>query len=84
MATVQTEALVLRIVDFGESDRILHLLLPGEGRVTAIAKGARRSVRRFAGTLDLFHHLRVQFERRRGGMARLDQATRARLVAPAD
>jgi DNA repair protein RecO (recombination protein O) len=73
---IRTEALILRTVDFGESDRILHLLIPDSGRLTAIAKGARRSVRRFAGTLDLFNHLRVQVDLRRPAatMARLDQA----------
>jgi DNA repair protein RecO (recombination protein O) len=72
----QTEALVLRSLPFGESDLILHLLLPGSGRLTAIAKGARRSVKRFSGTLDLFQHLRVTVDqRRRHAMARLDQAT---------
>jgi DNA repair protein RecO (recombination protein O) len=72
----QTEALVLRSLPFGESDLILHLLLPGSGRLTAIAKGARRSVKRFSGTLDLFQHLRVTVDRRRrSSMARLDQAT---------
>ena len=76
MATLHTEALVLRAVDFGESDRILHLLVPDGGRLTAIAKGARRSVKRFAGGLDLFQQLRVQLDRRRrAGMARLDHAT---------
>jgi len=75
MKSTSTRAFVLRAVDFGESDRILHLLLPDAGRVTAIAKGARRSRRRFAGSLDLFQHLRVQIDRRRrGAMARLDQA----------
>lgn len=75
MRGIQTEALVLRVVDYGESDRILHLLVPASGRLTAIAKGARRSVRRFAGTLDLFNHLRVQVDRHRpSAMARLDQA----------
>jgi DNA repair protein RecO (recombination protein O) len=72
---IETEALILRSVDFGESDRILHLLTPGSGRLTAIAKGARRSVRRFGGTLDLFNHLRVQVDfGRKTTMARLDQA----------
>jgi DNA repair protein RecO (recombination protein O) len=67
--------LILRSVDFGESDRILHLLTPDSGRLTTIAKGARRSVRRFGGTLDLFNHLRVQVDfGRKTGMARLDQA----------
>jgi DNA repair protein RecO (recombination protein O) len=76
VANTTTEALVLRAVDFGESDRIVHLLVPDAGRLTAIAKGARRSVRRFPGTLDLFNHLRVQVERRRSsGLARLEQAT---------
>lgn len=75
MRGIETEALILRAVDFGESDRILHLLTPGHGRLTAIAKGARRSVRRFGGTLDLFNHLRVQVDfGRKTGMARLDQA----------
>ena len=75
MASIQTEALILRTVDFGESDRIVHLLVPETGRLTAIAKGARRSLKRFPGTLDLFNHLWVQAERRRSfGMARLEHA----------
>jgi DNA repair protein RecO (recombination protein O) len=75
MPTIHTEALILRSADFGESDRIVHLLVPETGRLTAIAKGAHRSVRRFAGTLDLFNHLRVQVERpRTASMARLEHA----------
>ena len=81
MASVQTEALVLRVREFGESDRIVHLLTPDWGRVSAIAKGAKRSRKRFAGTLDLFHRLRVSIERRRPGtMARLEDS---RLIDPA-
>ena len=73
MATLVTEALVLRVVDFGESDRILPLLTPETGRLTAIAKGAKRSKKRFSGTLDFFNHLRVQAERRPArAMARLE------------
>ena len=75
MTTLLTEALILRNVDFGESDRILHLLTPETGRITVIAKGARRSKKRFPGTLDLFNHLAVQVERRRPtSMARLEAA----------
>lgn len=79
----KTSALILRSVDFGESDRILHLLVPDGGRLTAIAKGARRSTRRFSGTLDLFNHLRVQIHRRRGlAMSRLEQAVLVHHYAP--
>jgi DNA repair protein RecO (recombination protein O) len=80
---LHSEALLLRSVDFGESDRIVHLLVPDVGRLPAIARGARRSVRRFAGTLDLFNVLRVHVERRgRPGLARLEQAVLARSFPP--
>ncbi len=79
MIPVHTEALVLRVVEFGESDLILHLLTPETARLTAIARHARRSRKRFGGTLDLFNHLRTSCVRRgRGGMARLEQATLVR------
>jgi DNA repair protein RecO (recombination protein O) len=80
---LQTQALLLRSVAFGESDRIVHLLTPRKGRVTAIAKGARRSTRRFPGTLDFFNLLRVEIEpsRRVGAMARLEHARLVRVFA---
>jgi DNA repair protein RecO (recombination protein O) len=75
VAGFATEAVVLRAVEFGESDLVVHLLTSRAGRLTAIAKGARRSTRRFPGVLDLFNHLRVQVERpRRAAMARLEHA----------
>jgi DNA repair protein RecO (recombination protein O) len=80
VTTLRTEALVLRYVEFGESDLIIHLLVPEVGKLAVIAKGARRSVKRFPGSLDLFNHVRVQVDRRRrGSLARLDQA---KLIEP--
>jgi DNA repair protein RecO (recombination protein O) len=54
----------------------VHLLTPDAGRVTAIAKGAKRSRRRFPGTLDVLNRLRVQLapRRRPGTLARLELA----------
>jgi DNA repair protein RecO (recombination protein O) len=46
-----TEALLVRSVDYGESDRIVTLLTRTQGKLGAIARGARRSKRRFAGAL---------------------------------
>jgi len=75
VASFVTEALVLRVFDFGESDVVVHLLTPETGRLAAIAKGAKRSRRRFSGTLDFFNQLRVQADRRPSrAMARLEQA----------
>lgn len=79
MQKIATEALVLRAVDLGESDRVVHLLTPETGRIAAIAKGARRSVKRFPGTLDFFNQLHVQLERKRG-VAQLARLEHARLI----
>jgi DNA repair protein RecO (recombination protein O) len=53
----QTEAIVLRGIDFGEADRILTLLTPRHGKLKAIAKGVRRPISRQAGHLELFNHV---------------------------
>jgi len=75
LRSTHTEALVLRAVDFGESDRVIHLLTPALGRLAVVAKGARRSKRRFPGTLDLFNRLAVQVVRTRPTvLARLEGA----------
>jgi DNA repair protein RecO (recombination protein O) len=48
-----TPAIVLRAVNYGESDRIVTLLGLETGRLSALARGARKSQRRFAGGLGL-------------------------------
>jgi DNA repair protein RecO (recombination protein O) len=58
-APLKTEAIVLRSIRYGEADRILHLYTPHEGRLSAIAKGARRSRSRFGARLEPFFHIRV-------------------------
>ncbi|MEA2170510.1 MAG: repair protein RecO [Solirubrobacteraceae bacterium] len=52
--SVKTEAIVLRSMRYGEADRILHLYTPRRGRVSAIAKGVRKSRSRFGGRLEPF------------------------------
>jgi DNA repair protein RecO (recombination protein O) len=79
MQKLTTEALVLRAVDLGESDRVVHLLTPETGRIAAIAKGARRSTKRFPGTLDFFNQLNVSLERKRG-VAQLARLEHAKLI----
>ena len=49
-----TPALVLRTTDYGEADRVVTLLTEHHGKVSALARGARRSKRRFGGGLGLF------------------------------
>lgn len=56
---LKTEAVVVRSMRFGEADRILHLYTPHRGRVSAIAKGVRRTRSRFGGRLEPFFRLRL-------------------------
>lgn len=48
-----TTAIVLRAVAYGESDRVVTLFGRTTGRVSALARGARKSQRRFAGGLGM-------------------------------
>ncbi|HWE11797.1 MAG TPA: DNA repair protein RecO, partial [Solirubrobacteraceae bacterium] len=56
---LRTEAVVLRSIRYGEADRILHLYTPERGRISAIAKGARRARSRFGARLEPFVHGRA-------------------------
>jgi DNA repair protein RecO (recombination protein O) len=63
---VKTEAVVLRSLRYGEADRILHVYTPHRGRVSAIAKGVRRTRSRFGGRLEPFMRLQLELHEGRG------------------
>jgi DNA repair protein RecO (recombination protein O) len=54
MALLATDAIVLHAMDYLESSRILRLVTRDGGVRSALAKGARRSSRRFGSAVDLF------------------------------
>jgi DNA repair protein RecO (recombination protein O) len=58
----RTSALLLRRVEHGESDLVLALFTEKLGRVPALARGARRSQKRFGGALEPFHSLRIELD----------------------
>ncbi len=72
-----TRAIVLRRYDFRESDRIVVLLTPELGLVRTLAKGLRKSHKRFGGVVDLLNCLEVELTRRKGELMLL---TGARLL----
>jgi DNA repair protein RecO (recombination protein O) len=57
--SLKTDAIVLRSMRYGEADRILHLYTPDRGRLSAIAKGVRKTRSRFGGRLEPFFHVRL-------------------------
>ncbi len=54
MPVLRTEAVVLHCMDYLESSRILRLATRDGGLRSVLARGARRSSRRFGSALDLF------------------------------
>jgi DNA repair protein RecO (recombination protein O) len=65
---LKTEAIVLRSLRYGEADRILHVYTPSHGRLSAIAKGARRARSRFGARLEPFFHVRALLHEGRGDL----------------
>jgi DNA repair protein RecO (recombination protein O) len=57
--SLKTDAVVLRSMRYAEADRILHLYTPHRGRVSAIAKGVRRTRSRFGGRLEPYFRLHM-------------------------
>ncbi len=66
MSTRQLRAVVVGRQDYGEADRIVRLLSAELGRISVLARHARKSRRRFGGRLDLSNVLTVTVKRGRG------------------
>jgi DNA repair protein RecO (recombination protein O) len=57
-------AIVLRARPFGESDKIISFFTQDYGKLTGIAKGAMRSRKRFANSLEPFSLINLSFQDR--------------------
>jgi len=76
MPTFQTPAVLLRRVDFGDYDVIATFFSFDRGKVSAIAKSAKKSAKRFAGVLELFSALEILCSAGRGkGLPVLQEAS---------
>jgi len=62
--THATTAIVLRTRPYGESDKIVSCLTENHGKITGIAKGAKRSRKRFVNSLELFSLVNLRFQDR--------------------
>jgi DNA repair protein RecO (recombination protein O) len=73
---INTVGIVLRRVNYGEADRILTLLTPDQGKLSAIAKGVRKSKSKLAGGVELFSISEISFIK---GKNDIDTLTSTRL-----
>jgi DNA repair protein RecO (recombination protein O) len=60
-AIIQTEAVVLRTLEYGETSQIVTLFTQEKGRVTVMAKGARRTDSTFGASLQPMAYTQVVF-----------------------
>lgn len=76
MPSLSTPAILLRRIEFGENDLIVTLFTETRGRTSAIAKSAKKSVKRFPGVLEPFSRLDVVLTQgKRKGMPVLQEAS---------
>lgn len=75
MSSFSTPAIVLRRIDFGDYDLILNFFTLNNGKISVIAKSAKKSVKRFSGVLEPFSVLDVVCSSSRGkGLPVLQEA----------
>ena len=67
MESTRTPAVVLKRVPYGEADLVVTLYTRDLGKLSALARSARRSQRRFGGVLDLFTVSEAELKPHRGG-----------------
>lgn len=72
---LRTSAIVLKVHPFKESDLITHLLTPDLGRISAIARHARGSKKRFPASIDLFDRGTATISREKNGSLGLKNFT---------
>lgn len=76
MHHIATSAIVLRRREYSEFDLIVTVLTREHGKITLIAKAAKKSAKRFPGILEPFNALRISYRLgRRKGMPVLTEAT---------
>jgi DNA repair protein RecO (recombination protein O) len=69
-----TRALLVRQVEYGESDVIATLFTEAEGKLGAMVRGGRKSTKRMGGALEAFHTLEARIDDRGGELTALREA----------
>ena len=75
ISSFTTSAILLKRINFGDYDLILTIFTQTQGKITVIAKSARKSRRRFCGAIDLFSLSQLVFKQGRGRLPALQEAS---------
>jgi DNA repair protein RecO (recombination protein O) len=79
MSDFSARAIILRRIDHGDYDLIVTLMTKEYGKLSLIAKNAKKSIKRFSGVLELFSALDIIGKKGRGKLPVLIEAS---LVQP--
>ncbi len=77
MSGFSTDAILLRKIEYGDHDFIISFLTKSNGKISVIAKNAKKSVKRFNGALDLFSVNQIHCtypKKKKDGLTILSQA----------
>jgi len=78
MSEMQDSALLLRRIPFSDTSLICHFLTADHGRITVMARGARRPKSPFRASLEPLHDLHISWRTGRTGMGTLTDIQRGR------
>jgi DNA repair protein RecO (recombination protein O) len=79
MPAHETPALILTVKDYGEADRLVTFITPARGRLTGVAKHARKSKKRFANCFEPLSRVTLFLsERARGDLEFLEKGEAVR------
>jgi DNA repair protein RecO (recombination protein O) len=85
MAEVEDRALLLRRIPYSDTSLVCHFLTQEHGRITLMARGARRTKSPFRGALEPLYALNIRWRMGRTGMGTLVDIERgARLLNEAN
>ncbi|MBN2059974.1 MAG: DNA repair protein RecO [Deltaproteobacteria bacterium] len=78
MNICSSQSIIMRTIELGEADVIVTFLTRDKGRLKGVAKGARRSRKRFVNCLDIFSLVEMQY--RLNNRSNLNFLDSARLI----
>ncbi len=61
MAIIKTEGVILRVMNYLETSKLVTCYTLNQGKVSLLAKGARRAKSRLGGALDLMQHVSIVY-----------------------
>ncbi|MFQ5355383.1 MAG: DNA repair protein RecO [Mariprofundaceae bacterium] len=82
MSAVSDQGMLLRRIAYGETSLIVHVLTSGHGRLSLMARGARRKNSDFRGMLEPLSLLKLSWRTGRTGMGTLTSIERENLLVP--